>query len=147
MSLCVVTMFWHHMTDHSSVVNMQVYSCWMQTYMQSRMATLHHHCCIGLWYWECAACITKTDTLKCTVCHIRLYQVMFFVFMLREERHWSNKSCSYLCPDPVQHPATASHQTPAGKCCYCSLFTGSKSSLNAEFYLPSPDSLDRMWNC
>lgn len=53
----VVTMFWHHMTDDSSVLNMQVYSCWMQTYMQSRMATLHHHCSIGLWYIRlCSLC-------------------------------------------------------------------------------------------
>lgn len=75
----------------------------------------YHRCCTGLCDSECGVCAaytTTTDTLKYTVCHIRLWFI--FVFMQREESHWSNKSCSYLCSDPVQHPAAASDQILAG---------------------------------
>ena len=74
--------------------------------------------------WACVSqsvrCVLHKHKLKYTVCHIRLRFI--FVFMQREERHWSNKSCSYLCSDPVQHPVAALDHIQASRlngCWWC----------------------------
>lgn len=111
---CSADMYCQYMTDHPFLLNMQVYSCKEHTHVKSMTAT-YQRCCTGLCDSECGVCAaytTTTDILKYTVCHIRLWFIS--VFMQREERHWSNKSCSYLCSDPVQHPAAASDQILAG---------------------------------
>ena len=103
------------MTDHSFVLNVQVYSCVAQT-----TGALHTITAAWACVSQSVKCVLHKHKLKYTVCHIR--SRFIYVFMQREERHWSNKSCSYLCSDPVQHSVAASdhiHASRLNGCWWC----------------------------
>lgn len=106
---CSAVMYCQYMTDCPFVLNLQVYSCAVQTSVKSRSASYRCYSKNFVIVSSlCCVCINRQSKI-----HSLLLQFIC-VSMQREERHWSNKSCSYLNFDPVTLPSAASDHILAG---------------------------------
>lgn len=89
---CSAVMYFQYMTNHPFVLNLQVYSCAASAKKQESYIPLPLLLHGPVWLRVLSVCCyTHKQTHS-----LPLWLKFIFVFMQREERHWSNKSCSYL---------------------------------------------------